>query len=344
MWIFRWEAQEMSKAFPSAQVTGALVDLFESHTPWITAACRSKTHLVENFVWSLVKTRSHVGNGLWHRGGHVTAEVQIVAPSGLLQTLQLSIHEPAADLMRESLKSIGKEAKGIFIFALGATRVEEDMCLEKLGITAGSKIEVTVLDSLRPCFEWAVYDSSGSNQILDKSTFRRGHSARRTDGVRTDAGLPRDTLQCGWHTCLLGCWHQELQIGGDTICTSLRSRWELLGIVVFCLPQGPILCHARSQRKTHQTTEIWWVAIIGAIILLCGQFFDLGIWPDGGEFVWTQWRDCRSKYLQTWRCLWWLRRSLGIQPSRFPTVLFMIFMLRRRMSKTDIARVKPQLG
>ena len=46
------------------------------------------------------------------------AEVQIVAPSGILQPMQLSIHEPAAETMRKSLKSIGKEARGIFILRL----------------------------------------------------------------------------------------------------------------------------------------------------------------------------------------------------------------------------------
>ena len=137
-----------------------------------------------------------------------TAEVQLVAASGLLQTLQLSIHVPVADLMRRSLKSIGKQAKGIFIFALGATIVEEEMCLEKLGVTAGSKIEVTVLDSLRHCFEWAVYDLSSFNNLVDKSTFRRGDRAEHTGGVRTDAALPRDTLcylrfsAVGTHACL----------------------------------------------------------------------------------------------------------------------------------------------
>ena len=83
-----------------------------------------------------------------------TAEVQIVAPSGILQTVQLSIHEPAAENLRTALKSIGKEAKGIFVFTFGTTMVEEGWSLEQLGVTAGSNIEMTALDSLRPCFEW----------------------------------------------------------------------------------------------------------------------------------------------------------------------------------------------
>ena len=127
--------------------------------------------------------------------GPGTAEVQIVAPSGILQTMQLSIREPAAETMRKSLKSIGKEAKGIFVFTLGATIVEEGWSLEKLGVTAGSNIEMTALDSLRPCFEWGFYDPSTGSEILEKgATFRRGSPSNFTSGVRTRAALPRDTL------------------------------------------------------------------------------------------------------------------------------------------------------
>ena len=127
--------------------------------------------------------------------GPGTAEVQIVAPIGILQISHLSIHEPAAENMRTSLKSIGKEAKGIFIFMLGTTIIEEGWSFEKLGVTAGSKIEVTVLDSLRPCFEWGFYDPAAGNKISDKgSTFARGAPSNGTSGVRTTAALPRDTL------------------------------------------------------------------------------------------------------------------------------------------------------
>ena len=139
-------------------------------------------------------------------------EVQIVAPSGILQTLRMSIHEPAAETMRRSLTSIGKEAKGVFIFALGATIIEEAWTLENLGVSEGSSIEVTVLDSLRPCFEWAFYNASGDNKILDQgitgSTFQRGNRSSHTDGVRTRLALPRDVLcylkfgKTGTHTCL----------------------------------------------------------------------------------------------------------------------------------------------
>jgi hypothetical protein len=45
-----------------------------------------------------------------------TAEVQLVAPSGLLQTLQLRIDAPAAETIRTSLKEMGKEAKGAGFF------------------------------------------------------------------------------------------------------------------------------------------------------------------------------------------------------------------------------------
>ena len=41
-----------------------------------------------------------------------TAEVQLVAPSGLLQSLQLPVDVPAAEIMRTSLREMGKEAKG----------------------------------------------------------------------------------------------------------------------------------------------------------------------------------------------------------------------------------------
>ena len=52
--------------------------------------------------------------------------------------------------MRTSLRAAGKEAKGIFVFTVGTTILEEEWPLEKLGITEGSSIEVTVLDSMRP--------------------------------------------------------------------------------------------------------------------------------------------------------------------------------------------------
>ena len=45
-----------------------------------------------------------------------TAEVQLVAPSGLLLALQLRIDAPAAETMRASLREAGKEAKGAVFF------------------------------------------------------------------------------------------------------------------------------------------------------------------------------------------------------------------------------------
>ena len=144
--------------------------------------------------------------------GPGTAEVQIVAPIGILQISHLSIHEPAAENMRTSLKSIGKEAKGIFIFMLGTTIIEEGWSFEKLGVTAGSKIEVTVLDSLRPCFEWGFYDPAAGNKISDKgSTFARGPASHRTSGVRTHAALPRDT-PCYLRFTKIGS-HADLGVG-----------------------------------------------------------------------------------------------------------------------------------
>ncbi|CAL1171679.1 unnamed protein product, partial [Cladocopium goreaui] len=138
-----------------------------------------------------------------------TAEVQLVAPSGLLQTLQLRIDALAAETIRTSLKEMGKEAKGVFVFTLGTSILEEDWPLEKFGVSEGSSIEVTVLDSSRPCFEWYCCDPSNGNAILDKgSTFQRCDKAAHTDGVQTRAALPRETAcyicfhHVGTHACL----------------------------------------------------------------------------------------------------------------------------------------------
>eukprot|EP00438_Fugacium_kawagutii_P014019 Skav204094 [mRNA] locus=scaffold3129:460227:461060:+ [translate_table: standard] len=121
------------------------------------------------------------------------AEVQIVGPSGSVLEMQLPIRLPGAvEAMRKALRSNGKEAKGLFVFALGTLVIEEDWSLEKLGVCAGASIEVTMLDSLRPCFEWSAHDPTFDNRILDPHTFQRGCRADHTDGVRTSAALPRE--------------------------------------------------------------------------------------------------------------------------------------------------------
>jgi len=158
-------------------------------------------------------------------------EVKILAPSGhCLQTLQLPIQAPAAETMRTSLRAAGKEAKGIFVFTVGTTILEEEWPLEKLGITEGSSIEVTVLDSMRPCFEWAVYDASFGNEILDNgSTFQRGQVASHTDGVRTAVPLPRDT-EC--YICFKGIntgTHASVGVGTSNCEVAERGYVHLYG-------------------------------------------------------------------------------------------------------------------
>lgn len=124
-----------------------------------------------------------------------TVEVQIVAPSGaVLVTLPLSIRVPAVTAMKTCLQHSGKQAKGVFVFMLGSTLIEEGWCLEKVGVTAGSTIEVTVLDCLLTYCERGFYLPEFNNSISNGGhTFKRGLIARHTDGVRTAAPLPRDT-------------------------------------------------------------------------------------------------------------------------------------------------------
>lgn len=140
-----------------------------------------------------------------------SAEVQIVGPSGSVLEMRLPIRVPAAESMRKALRSNGKEAKGLFVFALGTQVIEEDWSLEKLGVCAGASIELTMLDSLRPCFEWSAHDPAFENQILDPHTFQRGCRADHTDGVRTCAALPREA-RCYIHFDTIGT-HASVGVG-----------------------------------------------------------------------------------------------------------------------------------
>lgn len=111
--------------------------------------------------------------------------------------------------MRASLREAGKEAKGVFVFTLGTSIMEEGWPLERFGVTAGSSVEVTVLDSSRPCFEWDSCEASNGNVISDQgSSFQRHDKTAHTDGVQSRAALPRDTAcyicfhHIGTHACL----------------------------------------------------------------------------------------------------------------------------------------------
>ena len=127
--------------------------------------------------------------------GADATEVQMVAPSGdVLGTFLIAICEAAAKAMRTCLESVGKRAKGVFVFTLDSTIIEEHWSFEFVGVTAGSTIIVTVLDSLRPCFEWTFHNPLFGNSIQKGGhTFTRGSVAKHTDGVRSGAPLPRET-------------------------------------------------------------------------------------------------------------------------------------------------------
>ena len=156
-----------------------------------------------------------------------TAEIQIVAPSGtVLVTLPFSIRVPADTAMKTCLQHSGKEAKGVFVFMLGSTLIEEGWCSEKVGIAAGSTIEMTVLDCLLT--------------YCEGHTFKRGLIARLasyTDGVRTAAPLPRDTSSCqlereyGWlygqdeNSWCFGPGEVSARHGGEAICYG-RFEWK----------------------------------------------------------------------------------------------------------------------
>ncbi|CAK9094702.1 SPRY domain-containing SOCS box protein 1 [Durusdinium trenchii] len=150
--------------------------------------------------------------------------VQMCSPSGeVLAAENLPVQGPAAEAIRTALAAAKKRAKGAFVFLLGTQVIDDRVSLADLGLAANTQVEVTVLDSLRPCFEWGFYASDGRNSIdASERIFTRGDLAHHTDGVRAKAPLPRDA-RCYVTFRKLGT-HASLGVG-TAGCTLGRSDY-----------------------------------------------------------------------------------------------------------------------
>lgn len=163
--------------------------------------------------------------------GMETVQVEIVGPSGdVLVTCPVTMKEVIPAALRTSLHSIGKDAKGIYMFVLGTSILEEEMSFEKIGGVKGALVEVTVLDSWHHCFVWGFCSESNGCEIQNEGhLFQRGQTAATTDGVRARAFLPRETrCYVSFRSMSIGT-HASLGVGTSSCKLAATCYSHLFG-------------------------------------------------------------------------------------------------------------------